>query len=561
MKYTDEYISRVKDANDIVDVIGKFIDLKKSGVSMLGLCPFHGEKTPSFSVKPEGQFFKCFGCDVRGDVIEFLQRQEEMSFSEAVRWLAKRAGIPSPTSTTEVFDSMPADIADLVKFAGGYFIDALWDNDSAREYLAKRKIDEDIVESFGVGYASEDWRSLYDAAIKAGFTDKQLQSAGLLGSSNGRVYDWFRSRIVFPLLSIDTELLGFGGRTIIPDEIPKYLNTPETDFFKRGRQLFGYPICMEGDSKLPPGVGIVVEGYFDDLRLTQLGYNRVVSTCGTSVTQEQSALLGLKFSEMWLCSDSDLAGNKFIWNAMPMLFAAGVRVRILSLPDNHDPDTFGLERGSDGIEELFEDSISAAAMYVDGSQKGAFGEPEKVIANSIDTIVDPFFRESFIDEIRDLDISLFNRVNARRETPQIFPNILGTSTIEPDPETKLRDAEKLVISSMFSSKEMAETTVSLLKEEDFEDTLCKGIFSKMETVLLVPGDLDLSDDMLLIVDETDPPDKSGFIDCVDKIKKRSFTKVRDKIRLDIADDPHQMLDSLSEVKSQEIEFKERLQNM
>ncbi len=346
MRFPPETIERVREATDIVAVVSEHVQLKRAGRTWKALCPFHQEKTPSFTVNPDRQIFKCFGCGEGGDVFRFLMEFEKLSFPEAVELLAGRAGIPLPKaawSGPEEESVYPA-----LEFAATLYRRELKGRTGgpARAYLERRGLGEDVQERFGLGWAPPGWSNLLDAAGSK-FSAALLQRAGLvLQNDRGGHYDRFRGRVIIPIRSALGRTIGFGARTL-GDEEPKYLNSPETEVFVKGKVLYGLGEAKEALRGAEEA--LVVEGYMDALTLAQAGVGNVVASCGTAFTEDQARILRRYVERAVLLFDGDAAGIRAAWKSAAVFLGAGLMVRVLALPDAHDPDSFVRERGVEAL--------------------------------------------------------------------------------------------------------------------------------------------------------------------------------------------------------------------
>lgn len=346
MRYPDEVIQRVKDAADIVAVVGEYVALKKAGASFKGLCPFHQEKTPSFVVSPSRNSFHCFGCGKGGNAITFLMEMERMPFPEALQLLAAKAGIELPRPREEARD-LERDrererLFALNEMAGRFFYEQLTTpaGRKAVEYLKNRRITGETAKRFQIGYAPDAWEALKSAAGRAGFTEKEMVTGGLLAvnEEKGRQYDKFRDRVIFPVKNNFGRIIAFGGRALGDGPGPKYLNSPETPLFKKGENL--YLLDAARDAIRREGRVLVVEGYFDAVTLHQSGFANAVATLGTALTRDHAALLKRYTQEVVLLYDADPAGQDAAVRGFEPLLESGLGVRVLTLPDAKDPDEF-----------------------------------------------------------------------------------------------------------------------------------------------------------------------------------------------------------------------------
>ena len=369
--FVAELLSRV----DIVDVVGRYVQLKKGGANLMGLCPFHGEKSPSFSVSPSKQFYYCFGCGASGDAIRFLTEHTGASFRDAVADLAQQVGLTVPDDTrTEDEREQAAQakarhttLADVLARAGEHYRKQLKASPRAVDYLKGRGLTGEIAARFGLGYAPEGWRTL--ASIFANYDDQLLVEAGLVivqgeDDPEQKRYDRFRDRIMFPIRSIQGETIGFGGRVLDHGE-PKYLNSPETPLFVKGRELYG---LFESRAGLRArGYALVVEGYMDVVALAQSGFDNAVATLGTPCTGEHVHKL-FRFTDSVVFSfDGDAAGQRASTRALEAVLphASDLRsVRFLFLPPEHDPDSFVRAEGADAFERFVAQALPLSRQMV-----------------------------------------------------------------------------------------------------------------------------------------------------------------------------------------------------
>ncbi len=347
--FIDELIAR----NPIEDVVGQYVSLKRSGSNMFGLCPFHGEKTASFSVAPDKGIYYCFGCHKGGGAVNFMMEVEGLSYPDAVRALAKRAGMEVPED--EQYQSRyrhQERLWALMKEAGRFFYEQLYAPVGAEclAYVQKRGLSKKIVTQFGIGFAPNSWNALVDAMRKKGYTDQELRDADLVGEKNGRIYDRFRNRLMFPIFDVRGNVIGFGGR-VLDDSKPKYLNSNETLIFNKRKNLFGMNFAKKTKA---PSI-ILVEGNIDVVALHQYGFDNAVASLGTSLTEEQVALLSRYTEQVVLTYDTDEAGQRAAQRAIPMLEKAGLKVKVLQMRDAKDPDEFLHKFGADRFKLLLED--------------------------------------------------------------------------------------------------------------------------------------------------------------------------------------------------------------
>lgn len=361
---------RIRDATDIVDLVSEHVQLTRRGRNFLGLCPFHEEKTPSFSVNPDRQFYHCFGCGVGGDVFKFIQEIDRVTFVEAVKFLAERAGIALPERSgpsreeTEAADNLyrANDLAQK------YFHHLLLNDDvgaSARTYLQTRRLSGETIERFGLGYAPPEWDALLKVAGRRGLSPQILERAGLAlqSSKSSDHYDRFRDRITFPIANLSDRTIAFGARALQPDQEPKYLNSPETTIYHKGRVLYGLSISRDAIRR--QDAVLVVEGYMDLISLAQADIQHVVATSGTALTEDHCRLLARFARQVVLLFDGDAAGSTAAMRALEVLLGTGLDARVVSLPSEHDPDTFVQTHDSDALLKRAENAQSVLDFYLE----------------------------------------------------------------------------------------------------------------------------------------------------------------------------------------------------
>lgn len=357
MFVSDTKIEEIKDAVDIVDLIGSYVSLIKRGRNYVGLCPFHNEKTPSFSVNPDGHYFKCFGCGKSGDAITFLQEYEGLDFNEAIKELAEKAHIDLGNAE---FESKKADYSiyyDINREAALYFMENIKVDKSAISYLKNRNINLNSVLEFGIGFALDSWDGLIKHLTEKGFSIADIEAANLIQKSEKRgiYYDLFRKRLIFPILDLKSRVVGFSGR-IVGDGEPKYYNSRDSVIFKKGNLLFGLNLVQKKSDRSRI---MLVEGNIDVVKLHQMGIDYVVAALGTAFTDRQATLLKRYGKEVYLCLDGDFAGQKATVRDIEILRNIGVVPKIVVIPDNMDPDEFIDKFGKDKFDGLLKDAISA----------------------------------------------------------------------------------------------------------------------------------------------------------------------------------------------------------
>ena len=380
MAFPENFIQELVDRNDIVDVVGRYVNLsKKSGANYFGLCPFHNERTPSFAVNPSGQFYHCFGCGKGGGVINFIMEVENLSYPDAVRLLAERAGMQVPEDSYDRDSKKRARMLTLNKDAARFFYEELGtpEGQKAVHYMQERGISPQIAKRFGLGCAPDSWDSLLKAMAQKDYSEKELFDAGLVKrGQRGGFYDTFRNRLMFPVIDVRGDVIGFSGR-ILSGDGAKYMNSPDTLVYNKSRNLFGLNLAKKSKS----GYLLLVEGNVDVVSLHQAGFDSAVASLGTALTAEQARLMSRYTSEIILCYDADEAGQKAAQRAIGLLEKLDMKVRVLRIPDAKDPDEYLKKKGADAFRNLLtgsEDQVdyrlnSVKAKYDLGTDAGKVG--------------------------------------------------------------------------------------------------------------------------------------------------------------------------------------------
>ena len=355
--YPEYLINEIAEKNDIREVVSKYVTLKKAGSSYVGLCPFHNEKTPSFSVSPQKGIFHCFGCGAGGNSIHFLMKIENIPFTDAVKRLAESAGVALPEPNRKDSSEYAREakkrerMYELNRAAADFFYESLKGAPAAAEYFKHRGLDGAAAKKFFLGYSPDSWNSLFDNLKSKGYTESEIMSVGLIKmSENGKHYDTFRNRVMFPIFDTQNRVIGFGGR-VLDDSKPKYLNSPDSPVFNKSRNLYFLNVARRTRSDFV----ILVEGYMDVISLAKSGYMNTVATLGTALTEQQARMIAADFKEVVICYDSDEAGRKATSRAIGILRSHDVKISVLNLRDKKDPDeyinAFGITRFNNCIEK------------------------------------------------------------------------------------------------------------------------------------------------------------------------------------------------------------------
>ncbi len=363
-RYSEEILNEVRQANDIVDVISQYVHLKRSGRNYFGLCPFHSEKSPSFSVSPDKQIFHCFGCGVGGNVITFISKIEGMNFVETVQSLAERANIQLPTlenTGDSLKEELKAKVYKVNEFTAQYYHENLYKPQAkiAQEYVKKRQLNNETLKSFRIGFSGK-FDELYQELKKQGFEEKEILESGLVNKNDrGQYIDRYRNRLMFPICDVRGRVIAFGGR-VLDDSKPKYINSPENVVYSKGRHLFGLNVAKKGDTKKL----LIVEGYMDVISLHQRGITNVVAPLGTALTEQQGWLLRKSAEQIILSFDSDAAGLQAKLRALDILQNMGCDLRILQVEGAKDPDEYIVKYGNARFQNLIEKASSIIEFKV-----------------------------------------------------------------------------------------------------------------------------------------------------------------------------------------------------
>ena len=365
VRYSEELIEEIRSSNDIVDVISQYVILKRSGRNFFGLCPFHKEKSPSFSVSPDKQIFHCFGCGVGGNVIHFVSKIENLNFVETLELLANRANITLPTLDNSYQDNekamLKSKVYEINEIAAKFYHENLYKPTSkpAQEYIKKRRLDNRTLKSFLIGY-SGNFDELYNLLKQKGFTEEQILASSLVNKTdNGKFIDRFRKRLMIPIQDTSGKFIAFGGR-VLDDSKPKYINSPENIVYSKGRNLFGLNIAKKGDTKKL----IIVEGYMDAISLYQRGITNVVASLGTALTEQQGRLLRKNSEQVIIGYDADGAGQAATLRGLEILQNMGCDIRVLQIYGAKDPDEFVIKYGPERFQKCVDSAISLVEFKV-----------------------------------------------------------------------------------------------------------------------------------------------------------------------------------------------------
>lgn len=371
MRYSEELIEEIRMKNDIVDVISDYVKLQKKGGSYFGLCPFHGEKTPSFSVSAQKQMYHCFGCGVGGNVITFIMEYENYTFLEAIKYLADKAGISLPEIEYSKEAKQEADLRSQLlqinKEAAKYFYYQLKSpkGEIARAYFARRELTDKTIQRFGLGYSDKYSKSLYQYMKTKGYKTELLHQSGLFNTDEKQgMYDKFWNRVIFPIMDVNHRVIGFGGR-VLGEGKPKYLNSPETKVFDKSRNLYGLNFARTSRKDYL----IICEGYMDVIAMHQAGFDNAVASLGTAFTSQQASLLKRYTKEVLIIYDSDEAGIRAAERAIPILKDAGLATKVVDLSPFKDPDEFMKNRGAEAFEQRLKNAKNSFLYQIENLKR------------------------------------------------------------------------------------------------------------------------------------------------------------------------------------------------
>jgi DNA primase len=549
--FSEDIINRVRDSIDIVDLVSGYVTLKKTGKNHLGLCPFHAEKTPSFNVNPGKQIFHCFGCGVGGDAFKFLELQEGLSFPEAIKQLAGKAGISLPADRVSRKEDQRAKdehkaLLTIIADAAGYFRKELEGpaGSAARAYLKKRGVTDQVVQDFALGFARSEWDGLLRHLKQKGHALGQMEKAGLIikRSESEGYYDRFRGRIIFPIRDISGNVIAFGGR-VMDDSLPKYLNSPETPLYSKSNALYCLDRAKEAARKQK--YFIIVEGYLDVIACHQYGAQNAVATLGTALTEGHLRLMRRFAQNLVLIFDPDPAGVKAAMRGLDLFVSSGMKVNVVSLPDNDDPDTFLKKNGYEAFasclrkSEKFMDFVLAQVVK-DGQTVSIDEKVEKAgeMLGFIARLPSGIERDHYLKrtaEALDLDENVL-----RQEMPKQKKGPAHAPEGEKVPamsRTYKPKAEEILVHLMLKDEVIARSLQKRIMPQDFTEPLFRRAAARIFEVvssnsnftvnaLRSEGDEELNNmisyySVLELV--YDDPEKSCQ-DCVDLIKQQNPEK-------------------------------------
>lgn len=508
MYYPDEIVEEVRQRSDVVDVIGSYVRLQKKGANYMGLCPFHNEKSPSFSVSASKQMYHCFGCGVGGNVITFVMEYENYTFVEALKYLADRAGVKLPEMEYSEEAKRAADfkgkLYEVNKIAAKYFFYQMKSERGkvAYDYFKKRELTDETIVKFGLGYANKYSDDLYKYLKQQGYEDGFLKDTGLVTLEESRGgHDKFWNRAMFPIMDVNNKVIAFGGR-VMGEGTPKYLNSPETKIFDKSRNLYGLNFAKL--SRKP--FMLICEGYMDVIALHQAGFSNAVASLGTAFTGLQANLLSRYVKEVYLTYDSDGAGVKAALRAIPILKEAGISVKVVNMNPYKDPDEFMKALGADEYQKRIENAISGFFFEIKVMEQSySFDDPEQKtkfyheVAKKLLEFTDEIERTNYEEAVArkyNIDFDMLHKLVIRYGSQMVVIN--GTEVPNTQTETKPRPqkehrepddnnslAQKRLLTQLASKPELYRRIQSIIGPEDFSDGFYRTVAEKTLTQILM----------------------------------------------------------------------------
>lgn len=518
MQISEDVIERIKNENDIVDVISESVRLKRSGRNYMGLCPFHNEKSPSFSVSQDKQIYKCFSCNEAGNVITFVMKQKNKNFIEAIKYLAERARIPLEIGKGE--SSQITKKRELLykinKEAGRFFFSNLTKVKKAKEYFLNRGIDENTIKKFGLGYSLDMWQGLIDHLLSKGYKYSDLLDDGLIlkGKNENNYYDRFRNRVMFPVFDKEGRVIGFGGR-VLDDSKPKYLNSPETLIFHKGTNLYGLNFALK--NKIEDRTIIIVEGYMDCVSLHQYGITNSVASLGTALTEQQARLLKRYADTIIISYDADVAGQNATQRGIDILTEAGFQVKILTIPEAKDPDEFLRVNGREAFLSLVKSAIPIIEYRLNRAADGLnlknnnqlieYGRRASIILSQVDAIEKDVYIKKISENTGIREQSLYDMLSKEKnKKDEKYVNNMEETSTKLYVEPAYIKAEKLLLKLMLND-EYYENVIKQASEEDFTLKEYKKIFN----LIINARDEKVSDFITHIESRCDDVDSSSAL--------------------------------------------------
>jgi DNA primase len=545
-----EIIDQIRQTANILDIASQYTTLKKSGRRHVGLCPFHSEKTPSFTLDEEKQLFHCFGCGAGGDIFTLVMEKENLSFAEALRYLAQKYNItlPERKRLSPQYKKLEENILKLTEMALAFFKKNLFNTSEGRkalEYLKKRQISDEIIQKFKIGYALNSWDSLISFFERQNISPELLEKAGLaiFNPKKNSYYDRFRGRIIFPIFSESGKTVAFGGRSLFDAE-PKYLNSPDTPIYTKGKLLYGLNFSKE--SIREEGEIILVEGYTDYIALYQAGITNLAASLGTSLTPDQISLAKRFTKKMIMSFDGDTAGLKAASRAVSLGFEKGMQTTCIQIPKEFDPDSYLKKHGAEAFRSLIKNSLSGLHFLIRTQTRGVKLEsPEEKsktirgIVGEISKIPDPVVRNEYLKQISEhfaVEESVLRSIATRKNDEKI----------EQEKDVFLH-AEKSLLQMVFENSTLASNVLGSIKEENFRGLKSEPIFrfvlesyaqyKKIPNINEIKEKIDralFGSLSKVLMEEGNRPTEKDARDCLDTLKILSLEKQGKQIDIKIS---------------------------
>ncbi len=496
MYYPEDIVEEVRQRNDIIDVIGNYVKLQKKGSSYMGLCPFHNEKSPSFSVSGQKQMYHCFGCGVGGNVFTFVMEYENYSFVEALKMLAERAGVNLPEVTYSEEAKRQADLKgqllEINKQAAKYYFYQLKREQGAHalEYLKGRSLSHETIVKFGLGYSNKTSNDLYQYLRGLGYDDSILRQSGLITYDEKRgIYDKFWNRVMYPIMDVNNKVIGFGGR-VMGEGTPKYLNSPETKVFDKSRNLYGLNLAR---TSRKPNM-LICEGYMDVIALHQAGFNNAVASLGTAFTGLQANLLKRYTDEVLITYDSDGAGTKAALRAIPILKEAGLSTKVINMKPYKDPDEFIKALGAEEFQKRIDQAVNSFYFEIEVLEREFdMNDPESKtkffneVAKKMLVFNDELERNNYIEAIAKKYHIEFD--NLRKLVNRYGAQLAGTKYVEESynqnkkkykkVEDGIKESQKILLTWLIEDVQLFPLVMPIIGEDDFIDPLYHTVASML----------------------------------------------------------------------------------
>ncbi|MGC2064576.1 MAG: DNA primase [Thermodesulfovibrionales bacterium] len=541
---TDRILEDIKSKIDIIDLISEYVQLKRAGQNWKGLCPFHAEKTPSFTVSQAKQMFHCFGCSTGGDIFAFVMKHEHLSFQEALVLLARKSGVSLPDAGSyRKTSERDEKVRSILHETRDYFSAQLGRSDKAAAYVKGRGITADLLERFRIGYAPDGWQNLLRYLRGKGYRDQEILESGLAVSGTKGLYDMFRNRVIFPITNMSGTVVAFGGRAF-DDATPKYLNSPETAVFRKSETLFGLYHAKEYIRR--ENTVLIAEGYMDVVICHQYGFRNVVAPLGTSLTIAHIRKLRTLTDKAVLVFDGDAAGMAAAKRALPLFCQNNLAASILLLPDQEDPDSYLKKHGDEAFSQLLQ-SAQGMIGFLFSVNKGGKLETVREALGLIASTGDLLTADEMLTELA--ETARINETTLRDELKKMKGPGKGKAATPPSHAVGSpvrRNEEHLLLSAILASPEKADYVLSRISVKDIADKTVAALFNRIaalpeaEELLAILDEAGDDERKMVTLLSVDPGFDPEFIDrniedCLAKIEKRKFDEK--VLLIERSDDP------------------------